>query len=133
MFHDLNAELPWRQRSDVKNGEEYLQPRLTAWFGEHPYSYSGVTHESRTEVCYSIGFPSFVPPLHPPSLLFILCYPEMSIARKSDRGKFFHTRVKIVQRSLSGQNEVLSTALAKHHANGDTSMVTEIVNLCPIM
>ena len=27
----------------------------------------------------------------------------------------------------------LSTALAKHHANGDTSMVTEIVNLCPIM
>ena len=29
--------------------------------------------------------------------------------------------------------KVLSTALAKHHANGDTSMVTEIVNLCPIM
>ena len=29
--------------------------------------------------------------------------------------------------------QVLSTALAKHHANGDTSMVTEIVNLCPIM
>ena len=29
--------------------------------------------------------------------------------------------------------DVLSTALAKHHANGDTSMVTEIVNLCPIM
>ena len=27
----------------------------------------------------------------------------------------------------------LSTALAKHHANGDTSMVTETVNLCPIM
>ena len=28
---------------------------------------------------------------------------------------------------------LLSTALAKHHANGDTSMVTEIENLCPIM
>ena len=28
---------------------------------------------------------------------------------------------------------LLSTALAKHHANGDTSVVTEIVNLCPIM
>ena len=27
----------------------------------------------------------------------------------------------------------LSTALAKHHGNGDTSMVTEIVNLFPIM
>ena len=33
----------------------------------------------------------------------------------------------------SKMREVLSTALAKHHANGDTSMVTEIVNLCPIM
>ena len=30
-------------------------------------------------------------------------------------------------------NQVLSTALAKHHANGDTSIVTEIVNLFPIM
>ena len=30
-------------------------------------------------------------------------------------------------------SQQLSTALAKHHANGDTSMVTEIVNLCPIM
>ena len=28
---------------------------------------------------------------------------------------------------------MLSTALPKHHANGDTSMVTEIVNLCPIV
>ena len=28
---------------------------------------------------------------------------------------------------------MLSTALAKHHANGDTSMVTEIVNVCPTM
>ena len=50
MFKELHDELPWRQRSDVKNGEEYLQPRLTAWFGEHPYSYAGVTHESLKEV-----------------------------------------------------------------------------------
>ena len=31
------------------------------------------------------------------------------------------------------RNQDLSTALAKHHASGDTSMATEIVNLCPIM
>ena len=30
-------------------------------------------------------------------------------------------------------NKFLSTALPKHHANGDTSMVTEIVNLSPIV
>ena len=35
--------------------------------------------------------------------------------------------------SVKATEVVLSTALAKHHANGDTSMVTEIVNLCPIM
>ena len=29
--------------------------------------------------------------------------------------------------------QTLSTALAMHHANGDASMVTEIVKLCPIM
>lgn len=49
MFTELHHELPWRQRSDVKNGEEYLQPRLTAWFGDHSYSYSGVTHEAIKE------------------------------------------------------------------------------------
>ena len=42
------------------------------------------------------------------------------------------TRAADVPRNF-GCNERLSTALAKHHANGDTSMVTEIVNLCPIM
>ncbi|XP_064604784.1 alpha-ketoglutarate-dependent dioxygenase alkB homolog 3-like [Liolophura sinensis] len=50
-FYDqFYQDLPWRQRSDVKNGESYLQPRLTAWFGEHPYSYSGVTHDKNSEM-----------------------------------------------------------------------------------
>ncbi|XP_046342891.2 alpha-ketoglutarate-dependent dioxygenase alkB homolog 3-like [Haliotis rufescens] len=43
MFDQLFEECPWRQRSDSYNGEQYLQPRLTAWFGDLPYSYSGVT------------------------------------------------------------------------------------------
>lgn len=49
IFDDLYHGLPWKQRSDVKHGEMYLQPRLTAWYGEHPYSYSGVRHEACTE------------------------------------------------------------------------------------
>lgn len=50
MYDELYHGLPWRQRSDMKNGEKYLQPRLTAWYGDHPYSYSGITHEACTEV-----------------------------------------------------------------------------------
>ena len=50
VYEDLFSELPWRQRSDVKNGETYLQPRFTAWFGDHPYSYSGVRHEANIQV-----------------------------------------------------------------------------------
>lgn len=49
MLEQLHVEIPWRQRSDVKNGITYLQPRLTAWFGDHPYSYSGVTHDANIE------------------------------------------------------------------------------------
>ncbi|KAL5010860.1 hypothetical protein ScPMuIL_013165 [Solemya velum] len=49
MFEQLYHELPWRQRSDVRNGETFLQPRLTVWYGEYPYSYSGVTHQSNKE------------------------------------------------------------------------------------
>ncbi|XP_070532714.1 alpha-ketoglutarate-dependent dioxygenase alkB homolog 3-like [Ptychodera flava] len=47
MYSTLKEKLPWEQRRDVKrNGESYLQPRLTAWFGDLPYSYSGVTLEA---------------------------------------------------------------------------------------
>ncbi|OWF45010.1 alpha-ketoglutarate-dependent dioxygenase alkB homolog 3-like [Mizuhopecten yessoensis] len=45
LFHDL----PWRQRSDMKDGVSYLQPRLTTWYGDLSYSYSGVTHEATLE------------------------------------------------------------------------------------
>lgn len=45
IFDELFHNLPWKQRSDVKNGIEYLQPRLTAWYGDVSYSYSGLTHE----------------------------------------------------------------------------------------
>jgi len=45
IFEQLYAELPWQQRIAFKNGEEYLQPRMTAWFGDLPYVYSGIKQE----------------------------------------------------------------------------------------
>ncbi|KAK3098692.1 hypothetical protein FSP39_022094 [Pinctada imbricata] len=51
LYDDLYHNIPWRQRNDVdkKTGESFLQPRLTAWYGDFPYSYSGLTHEPNTE------------------------------------------------------------------------------------
>lgn len=51
MYDRLFHELPWKQRSDYVNREkERVQPRLTAWFGEHPYAYSGQMLDAYTEV-----------------------------------------------------------------------------------
>jgi len=46
IFDDLVKQLPWRQQVNRKEGrEEFLEPRLTAWFGDFPYRYSGVVQE----------------------------------------------------------------------------------------
>ena len=50
VFDELFNTLPWQQETVVDGDETYQQPRLTAWIGEHPYSYSGVTHPPNTEV-----------------------------------------------------------------------------------
>ncbi|XP_078000402.1 alpha-ketoglutarate-dependent dioxygenase alkB homolog 3-like [Glandiceps talaboti] len=42
MYDILENTLPWKRRSDVKHGVPYEQPRMTAWYGDLPYSYSGV-------------------------------------------------------------------------------------------
>jgi alkylated DNA repair dioxygenase AlkB len=39
----LRSELEWEQREIVLFGKRILQPRLIAWAGELPYSYSGQT------------------------------------------------------------------------------------------
>lgn len=39
----LIAETPWRSDTVVVYGKRYLQPRLTAWYGEASYTYSGLT------------------------------------------------------------------------------------------
>jgi len=38
----LLAETPWRQDSIVLFGQRHLQPRLTAWYGDASYTYSGL-------------------------------------------------------------------------------------------
>jgi alkylated DNA repair dioxygenase AlkB len=39
----LVDETPWRADTVVVYGKRYLQPRLTAWYGEASYTYSGLT------------------------------------------------------------------------------------------
>jgi alkylated DNA repair dioxygenase AlkB len=43
VLEQLIRETPWRADTIVVYGKRYLQPRLTAWFGEASYSYSGLT------------------------------------------------------------------------------------------
>jgi alkylated DNA repair dioxygenase AlkB len=43
IFAALLEELDWKQRSIRIFGREVLQPRLTAWYGDAAYTYSGVT------------------------------------------------------------------------------------------
>ncbi len=42
VFARLRAETPWRQDSIVLFGKRHLQPRLTAWYGDASYTYSGL-------------------------------------------------------------------------------------------
>ncbi|KAM6465347.1 alpha-ketoglutarate-dependent dioxygenase alkB homolog 3 isoform 2-T3 [Liasis olivaceus] len=40
MFDQLFHEIPWRQRTHVRHDQSYDEPRLTAWYGKLPYTYS---------------------------------------------------------------------------------------------
>jgi len=50
VFDELVNTLPWHQETVADGNESYQQPRMTAWIGEHPYSYSGITHSPNNEV-----------------------------------------------------------------------------------
>ena len=41
----LLNETPWREESVVVYGKRHLQPRLTAWYGDASYTYSGLRLE----------------------------------------------------------------------------------------
>jgi alkylated DNA repair dioxygenase AlkB len=42
VFARLLEETPWRAESVVVYGKRHLQPRLTAWYGDASYTYSGL-------------------------------------------------------------------------------------------
>jgi len=48
VYSSLFAELQWRQREETRRKEgssiTYLQPRMTAWFGDEDYTYGSVTN-----------------------------------------------------------------------------------------
>ncbi|BFZ24670.1 hypothetical protein BsWGS_27709 [Bradybaena similaris] len=48
IFAELLVEIPWEQRSEIHSGTRAIQPRLTAWYSELPYTYSGITVEANT-------------------------------------------------------------------------------------
>nr|XP_042131709.1 alpha-ketoglutarate-dependent dioxygenase alkB homolog 3 isoform X4 [Peromyscus maniculatus bairdii] len=41
----LCRDVPWKQRMGIREDITYPQPRLTAWYGELPYTYSRITME----------------------------------------------------------------------------------------
>jgi len=45
IFERLLIETPWREESVVVYGKRHLQPRLTAWYGDASYTYSGLRLE----------------------------------------------------------------------------------------
>uniref|UniRef100_G1K8U9 Alpha-ketoglutarate-dependent dioxygenase AlkB-like domain-containing protein n=1 Tax=Anolis carolinensis TaxID=28377 RepID=G1K8U9_ANOCA len=50
MFEQLLQEIPWGQRTHVRQDQSYDEPRLTAWYGELPYTYSKLTMQANHHV-----------------------------------------------------------------------------------
>lgn len=44
-FERLRDEVEWSQRSMTLYGKRVMQPRLTAWYGEGSYTYSGIRND----------------------------------------------------------------------------------------
>ena len=45
LLQAITDETPWRQEEITVYGKHYLQPRLSAWYGDLAYSYSGIRLE----------------------------------------------------------------------------------------
>ena len=65
LFAELLSEIPWKHEPIILFGKKIMQPRLTAWFGDESYSYSGITmhpekwtpalHEIKTRIEKEFG------------------------------------------------------------------------------
>lgn len=49
MFEVLLREIPWRQRTHVRQDISFEEPRLTSWYGELPYTYSRITMQANPD------------------------------------------------------------------------------------
>ncbi len=56
LLQRLIDETPWRQDQITVYGKPYLQPRLSAWYGDMGYRYSGITLEPQpwTDLLYDL-------------------------------------------------------------------------------
>ncbi|XP_068049830.1 alpha-ketoglutarate-dependent dioxygenase alkB homolog 3 [Anomalospiza imberbis] len=43
MFEQLLQDIPWGQRTHIRQEISFEEPRLTSWYGELPYTYSRIT------------------------------------------------------------------------------------------
>ncbi|XP_071895154.1 alpha-ketoglutarate-dependent dioxygenase alkB homolog 3 isoform X3 [Anas platyrhynchos] len=43
MFEQLLQDIPWGQRTHIRQEMSFEEPRLTSWYGELPYTYSRIT------------------------------------------------------------------------------------------
>ncbi|XP_037695382.1 alpha-ketoglutarate-dependent dioxygenase alkB homolog 3 isoform X2 [Choloepus didactylus] len=50
ILEQLLQDVPWKQRTGIREDITYQQPRLTAWYGELPYTYSRITMEPNPHV-----------------------------------------------------------------------------------
>ncbi|XP_033101940.1 alpha-ketoglutarate-dependent dioxygenase alkB homolog 3-like [Anneissia japonica] len=46
IFNSLCSALPWSQKINKKDDFTFMEPRLTVWYGDIRYKYSGVTQEA---------------------------------------------------------------------------------------
>ncbi|XP_010149528.1 PREDICTED: alpha-ketoglutarate-dependent dioxygenase alkB homolog 3-like, partial [Eurypyga helias] len=49
MFEQLLQDIPWGQRTHIRQGVSFEEPRLTSWYGELPYTYSRITMQPNPE------------------------------------------------------------------------------------
>lgn len=49
MFEMLLQEIPWRQRTHIRQDISFEEPRLTSWYGELPYTYSRLTMQANPD------------------------------------------------------------------------------------
>ena len=65
LFKELMTKIPFKQQENVFAGKVSLEPRLSCWYGEYPYSYNPrLKHKARVEQffrpIFSFGIHAFL-------------------------------------------------------------------------